>query len=657
MRWLGVLGVTLGLLLTGGGSARAEPSPGPVVLIGTGSLRWDQVTAAQPTLNTLRENGSSGWMVVRSVRAVTCPVDGWLAISAGSRAADAECGQPQVRVPSEGGPGRVTGWPRYLDQAARDDYDARPGLLGETLAAHGVSTAAVGPGAAVALADADGRVPHVMRDVPAAVATDPDVLVVDLAPEGSTPVAALEKRLSATLNALPTNATVMVASPHDAGTSSRLRLVSVTGGSYGNSLLGSASTRQDALVQTTDLLPTILELAGVPVPVSAVGAPMRPVNAAPRTLADLDAASEAIGPVVVPFFAGLVGTQVLVYGLAWWRGRRVPYRTAIAFACVPAATFLANEIAWWRFPVPSLALCLAVLVWVLPMAVIALAGPWRHTLLGPPGVVAAMSALVLARDALSGSPLALSSLLGLQPVIGGRFHGFGNPAFAVFATAALVSAVALADVLPTRRGRVLAVGAVGIAAVVVDGAPGLGSDFGGPPALVPAFAVLGLLVAGVRVTGRRLLLVGVGTLGLVTVAAGADWMREPGSRTHLGRFAQTVIDGGALPVITRKAELNLHILLTTYLVVLVPAVVVLVAHRLARGHRMLPAGPPALRAGLIAFGVLAVIGSLVNDSGATVATDACLLMAPLMATTHSRMCATSHPDRNPSGTVASSGGR
>ena len=50
---------------------------------------------------------------------------------------------------------------------------------------------------------------------------------------------------------------------------------------------------------------------------------------------------------------------------------------------------------------------------------------------------------------------------------------------------------------------------IGVLATIVDGAPGLGADFGGPPAIVPAFTVLALLVAGVRVTWWRALLIGV----------------------------------------------------------------------------------------------------------------------------------------------------
>ena len=109
------------------------------------------------------------------MRASTCPVDGWLGVSAGARTADepgpaGEAGA--CRVPATTGtPGssaQVDRWPVYSRLAAASPGDARPGLLGSTLASAGVPVAAVGPGAAIALADATGSVPHAWPGVPAA---------------------------------------------------------------------------------------------------------------------------------------------------------------------------------------------------------------------------------------------------------------------------------------------------------------------------------------------------------------------------------------------------------------------------------------------------------------------------------------------------------
>ncbi|HEX2806558.1 MAG TPA: hypothetical protein VHN80_10360, partial [Kineosporiaceae bacterium] len=82
----------------------ADPArvAGPVVLIGTGGLRWDDVGDTTPALFALLGEGAVGTLAVRSVGLSSCPVDGWLAVSAGRRAADSPTaqGEPDCRTPS-----------------------------------------------------------------------------------------------------------------------------------------------------------------------------------------------------------------------------------------------------------------------------------------------------------------------------------------------------------------------------------------------------------------------------------------------------------------------------------------------------------------------------------------------------------------------------
>jgi hypothetical protein len=693
------------------GLATATAVPGPVVLLGTGGLTWSDVENDHlPTLSGLLKDDAVGWLADRSVRALTCPADGWLAVSAGKRAADVEvrpggpnsplgCRGLQLPVPAAGSNATVPQWPDYVRQADADNYEAVPGLLGSTLAKAAKTTAAVGPGAAIALADGQGRVanawpggagPLLVGDVQAALATHPNLLVVDLGvlrdpahPIPSDPAdasfslpkaeqaRALDTRLGLVLDQLPANATVIIASIADGRTPSELQLLAARGpaalgGSYAKSLVGSNSTRQDGVAQTTDLLPTVLTALNVPIPVDAVGSALKPVRQGgsavgrQRKLDDVGQASGVIKPIVPWFFNGLIVAQLLLYGvstLVLRRGRNTApgspqqrlgrRRTlyllragSVVFASVPAASFLANLLPWWRSGSAGLAVTGAVIVFVVPIAALALLGPWRNALLGPLGAVAAVTALVLGGDVTTGSHLTLSSLMGLQPVIAGRFYGFGNPAFAIFVTGALLTAVALADRL-VRAGQVrragLAIVLVGIAAVIIDGTPGFGSDFGGPPAIIPAFAVLALTVLGVRLSWRRALLIAVITIVVIVGLALLDWARGPADRTHLGRFVQTVIDGGAWPVIQRKAEQNVKILFTSWLTVLLPFGVAFVVFVLARpvalGLRPLQLAydrSPVLRDGVIAFGVLMLLAAVLNDSGIAIVAVAGTVAIPLL---------------------------
>src|SRR3954454_17410963 len=70
----------------------------PLVVIGIAGVQWNQVTpSATPHLWSLLEHGSTATVTVRSVYPTTCPVDGWLTVNAGQRAAD-------IRTPYAGQP-------------------------------------------------------------------------------------------------------------------------------------------------------------------------------------------------------------------------------------------------------------------------------------------------------------------------------------------------------------------------------------------------------------------------------------------------------------------------------------------------------------------------------------------------------------------------
>jgi hypothetical protein len=711
--------------------AAATPRvPGPVVLIGTSGITWSEVPADDPVLGGFVTDGAIGSVAVRGVRAAACPIDGWLAVSAGRRAgdeptirtADSLLSEPYCRPltisPTEpGGLAAVPRWDVYANMARTGDFEAEPGLLGRTLAEQEVSSAAVGPGAAVALAVPDTAIPDPSgtsatspvtyagvdpaADVSAALAAGARLVVVDVGdvrdpdslaryeppPSGAyaaplaEQVSTVVARIGEVLEVVPENATVLVASIGDAGQQPHLQLAAAsgpvpTGGRYEQSLLWTASTRQQGLIQTMDLLPTLTYAMGVAVPDAAVGSVIGTVRAEPQPLEryehvlDLDRAAQRVRPIVPVFFNALVVAQLLLYGaatIALRRDRPDPVRrrrvlrllraAAVVFASVPAATFLANSVPWWRSSLPWLAVSATVTLFVVPIAALALLGPWRNRLLGPFGLVAGVTAAVLAVDVLTGSHKMLSSLMGVQPLVAGRFYGFSNPGFALFATGALLLATALADALlraGRRREAVAAVVALGAVATIIDGMPGWGSDFGGPPAMVPAFAVLALLVGGVRVTWRRALVIAAGTLVVIVSMSLVDWLRPPADRTHLGRFVQTVIDGGAWPVVRRKALQNWEILTTSELSALLPFAVAFVAMVLARpsawGVRPLQLAydrSPALRHGLVAFAVLVGIGFAVNDSGTVIPAVAATVFIPLLIAASSRALEMHEEDQAP----------
>ena len=692
------------------GPDTAPPSAGttsPVVLLGVPGLLWTDLDPdATPALWELAGEASTASMSVRTVDAVTCPVDGWLMVGAGRRAeappptappaADAAldtprgapgqaeelpwCTDPLAPV-AAGEDAAVAGWEAITAHNASLRYDARLGGLGDALALAGVQTQAVGRGAAYALARSDGRVPSYLPEgsaITATVLARAPLTVVDLggvkdssfatpgevlAPRAEQ-VAALDDRVARVRSELPPGATLLVAALAGTGSAPHLTVAMAVGpavvGSFGDSWLDARSTRRTALVQLTDVAPTLLRLLGVDQGPTFSGSAWQPGGARPATtgqtvdvLVDLDTAARTVDSLRASFFAVLLISQFILYGAAAlalkrdWGGRprrlrvlRATRRTALGFAAVPVATYLANTLPWWRTGVPVLALVAAVLGWVVLVTLAAQLGPWRRRFLGPFGVIAGVTGLVLAADVLTGSRLQLNSLMGYSPLVAGRFYGFGNLAFALFATGMLLVTAAGVEPLVRagwHRAAMAAVAVVGVVTAILDGWTAWGSDFGGVIAIVPGFAVFALLVTGRRVSVLRFGAIMAGAVVAISVIATLDWMRPPVERAHLGRFVQQVIEGDALIVVQRKLEANLSILTGNVLItLLVPAAMAFVVVVLMRPVEwraaaldLAYAASPTLRPALTATVVMLVVAFAVNDSGIAIPAVALTVAVPL----------------------------
>lgn len=679
-------GQTLEAAGTPGTSRATAATTHPIVLVGTGGFTWSDLSAARtPTFWALLQRAAVSTVTVRSVNTNTCPVDAWLSLSAGERAAAAgvnggmrrDTGTP---CPGMGEPvnGQVPNWSDYRSLAERSDFGAEPGMLGDQLAAAGAEVLAVGPGAAIGAATTNGEVAEYL-DLATALATQrlpaTRVTLVDLGsvrdpddqPRGEAAVqetlaqqvSALDQKLGELLTRLPADADVLVAGLSDGGRTARLRPVLAAGPDFGAGLLYSPSTRQPRLIQSSDLTVTLLTLAGAEVPrgqgggVLAARADSDDVAARYRDLVDLDLATLKGHALVPPFFNGMILTQLAIYLGVWalLKGRLgaptsrrrllgIVQVVSVAAAAVPVASFLANLLPWWRVDPVMLALVGAVGVFVAMITLVAVAPPAGRHLLGAMLVVSLVSAVVLAADAVTGSRLQLSSMMGLQPVVGGRFYGMGNVTFALFVTSVILAVTVLADALVRRGKRLVAAGVVaagGLAAAVVDGHPSWGADGGGPPALLPGIAYLVLAVLGVRLTWRKGALIAAVTAGLFLLVGFLDSLRPADKMSHLGRFFESLGTSAALDTINRKLSTNIGNLIGSPLTLLVPVALVFVVYVLLRptswGAKSLERSferAPLLRSGLVAWVIVMILGFALNDSGVAIPATGAMIAIPLV---------------------------
>ena len=412
-------------------------------------------------------------------------------------------------------------------------------------------------------------------------------------------VAALDARfgaLMAAVDELVPGARILVASVGDAQESApQLGFMAVREGSAGaagagtgaegtaasaeagGTLATSDATRQPGLVQLTDVFPTIVSWIKPDAPVleRVVGSEIRTGEGAQSAdhlvsrLADDQERSENVRPFVGPFYVAVM-VLVAAAALASWRilrqpiGAKVPRglaRFSAWVAALPVASLLINVVPWWRFAVPGAALFVGIGVIAALIVTVAYAVPRRDKVEAPIALIGGFTALTLVLDVLLDTvtnrySLQLASLLGTQPQVGGRFYGLSNASFAIMAAGLLLAMAYVVARVPRRWGGVLLV-AVGIGAVLIDGMATLGADFGGPPALVVGFVLAGLLIYGVRLTPGWVLGTLVAALATSLIFSFVDYLRPANARSHLGRFIQTVLDGGGFEVITRKLSQSL----------------------------------------------------------------------------------------------------
>ncbi|MEU7893796.1 hypothetical protein AB0B45_13115 [Nonomuraea sp. NPDC049152] len=686
---LGLLAVLAAVMGASPSLAADAPERGRVAIIGVPGLVWGEVhQAITPRLWRLVGEGASGSLSTRVVpppnRGTSCPMAGWLTVSAGQRAGAPGCVMPRPPVG-----GAVPDWAALTAFQRTTGYNAMLGTLGQAVADAGGKVAAIGPGAALGAADRTGRVPH-YAETPEALA-DPasfDLVVMEadsLAaawnlgprdadgipadPDPTQVVAAMvgvDRTIGALLDRLPADTTVLVAGVSDTSGTAQLHVAVAKGGPFPHGLLTAASTRQDSLVTITDLTATALRLLGVERPDGVVGRTWEHDGAAPSsvaetvaTLADQNLASKVLREVRGPFFAVFVAVQVLFYAIAAivLRRRRSSAGSenadaatsrvlvavqvvAVVSGAIAVSTFLAQLVPWWSLPGAMLALIVTILGFAGLITGLAFAGPWRAHVLGPLTVVAAISSLALVLDVMTGSKLQVNAVTGYEPVTGGRFYGFSNIAFAVCATGTILALAGVAQWLLGRLGRPLVVllcAAYGALAVFADGWPAWGADFGGVPAFVIGLAVFLILLSGRKVSLLKLLLVGLAGAVLIGTIAFADWLRPADQRTHLGTFIQQIIDGQALTVVWRKFSSMIGITVGNWQLTLLSLVALAFlffvldrpsrwgASALGRAYGF----APTLRAGLFGALTCAFVGFLINDSGIAIPAMALTVAVPL----------------------------
>jgi len=408
--------------------------------------------------------------------------------------------------------------------------------------------------------------------------------------------------------------------------------------------LMSASTQRSGFLTLVDLAPTILDRFGLARPVAMEGRPAEVVRSGASVEARIDhlvRLNEAsrfrerlLTPttLVVILLLALVAAGAAVV-IAGGRSRRWPQAFA-ALALVDLAILPSSYVArGFALETRGIGFYWAIVLGGASgvTALALLAGrrtrrPWL-----PLQVVLGIVAAVLVLDVTTGSRLSLNAAFGYSPTGNSRLYGISNYSYGQVAAAVCILAAFLAAAVATRRGRWAAV-ALLVATLVVLGLPTWGADVGGVLAFTPTILVFAAIVFRRRLRLRALVGGLVATLAAVLVFGLIDLARPATQRAHLGRLFERVGDEGVGPllsIIQRKLVANLEVSTSSFWVAAIPigmAVWVLVARHPSRPLDALRARIPTIGAGLAAAVVAAVLGSLLNDSGAIVGGVAAMVL-------------------------------
>jgi hypothetical protein len=632
------------LMASASPASAAAPNARRVLVVSLQTATWSDVRAADvPHLDALLAGSAIADMTLHGANEHPSVGDGYLTIGTGARAELPDPPRPCGQAP---GSAAVT-CPDMARVRAHNDkllFDARPGVLGDTLASAGVSRAVIGSSyAPYSVADRHGVVPGgiasatdvnrtVAEQVQAFRAAWQSNSVVVYEPVGSLGPG-LDNELAAVLASVDlARDAVLVVSPGQRGNALETTVAALHAPGVAPSLARSAFTRRSGTVDIVDIGPTILDQLGVHRPSEMEGRPIEAgralgsyeqrvnwlVHTNDRSLFR-DRAITQVGGTFVGLQFTLAGLAILLF----WRGRRIgrAARTALELMALVLLYFLPATHVAVLMPFEDWGLG-PYWLYLVVASVVAACVTWlacsRRT------VTALMIALgvmvgVIVVDVLTGAHLQFNAAFGYSPTIGGRYAGLGNLGYAQLAAGSVLLAGLLAHRIGGRAG-VWWAGALLALAIVVDGSPFFGADVGGVLSMVPAFGVTIAMLAGWKFRWRLLALFGAAALVVLALAAAIDLSRPADSRSHLGRL----LGGGGGDfgtILHRKLDANLAILGATPFAWLLPAVYLGAAYFVYRSPgplRVVRDRIPEMDAALVGLGFVALLGTLLNDSGVAI---------------------------------------
>jgi hypothetical protein len=330
----------------------------------------------------------------------------------------------------------------------------------------------------------------------------------------------------------------------------------------------------------------------------------------------------------------------------------------IAAALAIPAALLADAAPWWRYGHPAWAFGVITFALIVAGTAAVRLAPRYHRTLWPLGAVAAIGAVVVGLDLLTGAQLQLNGVAGYSAIQGARYAGVGGVGLGVFVAGLLVVAGCIAQWVrkPWRPAVVVLLGGVG---VVMVGSPYLGADPVGAIAVTAGTCVAAAISTGGWLTFPRFAWAALAGLAVTIGFAVLDVRRPDLEQGSLGRFLTELANGTGGPAVQRAAAANGQTLLSSPLTIVAVVGVLMLAfcqfspwgglNRVFGLH-------PALRAAGAGITVATLIAGVLGGSALTVAGAAAAFTVPTAVLTALRVLLHAADRTRPEGETDGPGG-
>lgn len=412
----------------------------------------------------------------------------------------------------------------------------------------------------------------------------------------------------------------------------------------------SATTRVRGIVTLVDIAPTILDSLNVPIPdemgKTLIDWEANPVSnqSAKQNLAKMNTQAILREDVVVSQTWAIVVALVISALLSMVALTRPGIWSLLAkfmlvlTALLPIFTFIVQPAMFTLNDATRIVFAVVVMAAIAAVVFLGIGKKWGNIVMLLS--IASFNLVVLIVDILFGGKLQFNSTFGNATIVGGRFAGWGNSAFAFVTISAIVFVAMVKELTKTKSVKVqnrinvwLLVFLVLV--MVVDGMPYFGSDVGGVLALTPTIFVVAMMLFEKRISVKALAVATFATVGTISIFALLDLSRPVSQRTHLGRFAESLIHGDAGLIIERKMTASLRSFQRPALTIIVATSLILIAFLVFSKDKYMHKTIdkyPRVRLIIIPGTVAALLGTLLNDSGLSIPANMLVIALPCVTT-------------------------